>query len=229
MAGVVAVRDEELSQKVAYLQNALGTALAPFDCWLLLRSIKTLALRVERAQENAEKVAQFLVRHPAVTRLHYAGPVSDPLNAPRVPWEANRFGVGQETAHRVNLSSSFAAHRLHMRQARGGGSVISFETGSVDFSRRLVDATRLFKLTVSFGSVGCLIELPSAMSHASIPSDKSSIPLDLIRISIGIEDAQDILEDLERAFRVAASNVEDVTSVTQSFRELRDVPIGEIK
>lgn len=230
MAGVVAVKDEKLGRRVAYFQNAIGTALAPFDCWLLLRSIKTLALRVERAQENAEKVAKFLVRHPAVTRLHYAGPVPNPLAEPRIDWEDNRFGVGGALeSHRVNLSSSHKAHRLHMQQCRGGGSVISFETGNLDFSHRLVDATRLFKLTVSFGSVGSLIEMPCAMSHASIPADQRTVPQDLIRLSIGIEDAQDIIEDLERAFRVAASNVKDVTKVKKSYSELAKVPIAEIR
>merc|ERR1711916_14152 len=105
---------------------------------------------------------------------------------------------------------------------------ISFETGNTEFSQRVIDATRLLKLTVSFGSVTSLIEMPCLMSHASIPSEKRSVPSDLIRLAIGIEDAADIIEDLERAFRVAASNLQDVTQCKKSWKELKGTPISEI-
>jgi len=96
--------------------------------------------------------------------------------------------------------------KIHMSQSKGGGSIISFETGSVEFSRRVIDSLHLFKLTVSFGSCNSLCEMPSTLSHASIPAHKRTIPDDLIRLSVGIEDVNDLLEDLQQALTHAASS-----------------------
>jgi cystathionine beta-lyase len=173
-AGVVVARDEKIAERIAFYQNAAGTALAPFDSWLLLRGMKTLAVRLDRQQSTAKRVAEFLAGHPAVRKVHFAGLPDHP------------------------------AREIHFRQASGAGSVISFETGSVDVSRRIIERLRLFSITVSFGSAGSSISMPSGMSHASVPSEvrkQRKFPEDLVRVSIGIEHAEDLLQDLEQALK----------------------------
>ncbi|KAI5055526.1 hypothetical protein GOP47_0029047 [Adiantum capillus-veneris] len=176
MAGVLAVKGERLAKEIYFLQNAEGTGLAPFDCWLCLRGIKTMALRVEKQQCNAQKIAEFLVSHQQVKRVNYAGLPNHP---------------GRD---------------LHFSQAKGAGSVLSFTTGSVEVSKHIVESTNLFSITVSFGSVKSLISLPCFMSHASIPADvreARGLTEDLIRLSVGIEDVDDLISDLERALSTA--------------------------
>ncbi|KAG5176022.1 cystathionine beta-lyase [Tribonema minus] len=179
MAGVVVVKDRALAEQVYFFQNAEGTGLSPFDSWLLLRGVKTMHIRVERQQENALAVAAFLSAHPRISHVYYTGLPSHP------------------------------GHGLHMSQASGGGSVICFRTGSLPFSQHIVTHTKLFKITVSFGSVNSLISLPGAMSHASIPAEVRAareFPEDLIRISVGIESAQDLIADLSRAMASYAAS-----------------------
>jgi cysteine-S-conjugate beta-lyase len=173
ISGAVITNDEKIYRQLSFFQNAEGSALSPFDSWLLLRGIKTLALRVERQSENALKVAQFLAARPQVTAVYYPG----------LP--------------------EHAGHELHAKQASGGGSVISFTTGDVARSKRFVESTQLCSIAVSFGSVNSSISLPCYMSHASIPESMRSRlapPPDLIRLSVGIEDIEDIFADLEQAF-----------------------------
>ena len=153
MCGVVCVKDAELAQRVSFLQNAEGSALAPFDSWLVLRGLKTLAVRVERQQYNAEKIASFLSSVECVTKLHYAG------------MKPGETGISP-------VSSTQESYELHCKQARGGGSVLSFETGDVKLSNRIVDACKIFKITVSFGSCNSLVEMPCLLSHASIPAEE---------------------------------------------------------
>ncbi len=175
--GALVTSDYDLYRHIAFHQNAEGAGLSPFDSWLLLRGMKTLALRVERQNESARRVAQFLSRHPAVERVYYPGLAAHP------------------------------GHEIHRRQATGDGAVLSFTTGEVELSRRLVEATQLFDIAVSFGSVGSTISLPCRMSHASIPQalrDALAPPPDLVRISVGIEDVEDLLADLAQAFALAA-------------------------
>eukprot|EP00511_Aplanochytrium_stocchinoi_P004366 CAMPEP_0204830252 /NCGR_PEP_ID=MMETSP1346-20131115/8421_1 /ASSEMBLY_ACC=CAM_ASM_000771 /TAXON_ID=215587 /ORGANISM="Aplanochytrium stocchinoi, Strain GSBS06" /LENGTH=568 /DNA_ID=CAMNT_0051960411 /DNA_START=219 /DNA_END=1925 /DNA_ORIENTATION=+ len=184
MGGVVAVATEELAKQISFFQNAEGTGLGPFDCWLFLRGIKTLAIRVERAQENAHAIAAFLKRQSVVKKLYYAG------LEPR-----------QDT---MKLNEQAAKDfKIHMGQARGGGSVISFTTGSTTLSRCIVDSLHLYKLTVSFGSCNSLVEMPAYLSHASIPAEERTLPEDLIRLSIGIEDVNDLIDDLQKALLIA--------------------------
>ncbi|XP_058087363.1 cystathionine beta-lyase, chloroplastic isoform X2 [Magnolia sinica] len=174
MAGVLAVKGESLAKEIAFLQNAEGSGLAPFDCWLCLRGIKTMVLRVEKQQENAQKIAEFLSSHPRVKKVNYAG----------LPGHPGRS--------------------LHYSQAKGAGSVLSFLTGSLDLSKHIVESTKYFSITVSFGSVKSLISLPCFMSHASIPAsvrELRGLSEDLIRISVGIEDINDLIEDLDNAIR----------------------------
>lgn len=176
-AGVVAVKDRSLAEDLYLVQNGEGAVLGPFDSYLLLRGMKTMGIRIDRQQANARRVAEYLVRHRLVTRVHY-------------PSFADR-----------------RAREVHARQARGDGSVVSFETGSTELTRRVAESTRFFDLTVSFGSVNSSINVPSRMSHASIPSDMRSVvvvPPDLVRLSVGIEDPDDLIADLARAFASAS-------------------------
>eukprot|EP00250_Pteridium_aquilinum_P001298 c11509_g1_i2 orf=243-1508(+) len=179
MAGVLAVKGERLAKDIYFLQNAEGTGLAPFDCWLCLRGIKTMALRVEKQQCNAQKIAEFLVSHPRVKQVNYAGLLGHP---------------GRD---------------LHFSQAKGAGSVLSFTTGSLEVSKYVAENTKLFSITVSFGSVKSLISLPCFMSHASIPADvreARGLTEDLIRLSVGIEDVDDLILDLEQALSTAPNS-----------------------
>ncbi|OAY60566.1 cystathionine beta-lyase, chloroplastic isoform X2 [Manihot esculenta] len=174
MAGVLAVKGESLARDLYFLQNAEGSGLAPFDCWICLRGIKTMALRVEKQQDNAQKIAEFLASHPRVKKVNYAGLPGHP---------------GRD---------------LHYSQAKGAGSVLSFLTGSIELSKHIVETTKYFSITVSFGSVKSLISLPCFMSHASIPAEvreARGLTEDLIRISVGIEDVNDLIADLDHALR----------------------------
>ncbi|KAE8125190.1 hypothetical protein FH972_020023 [Carpinus fangiana] len=174
MAGVLAVRGESLAKDLYFLQNAEGSGLAPFDCWICLRGIKTMALRVEKQQENAQKIAEFLASHPRVKKVYYAGLPDHP------------------------------GHDLHYSQAKGAGSVLSFLTGSLTLSKHIVETTKYFSITVSFGSVKSLISMPCFMSHASIPAEvreARGLTEDLVRISVGIEDVSDLIADLDNALR----------------------------
>lgn len=172
-AGVIATNDADLAEELDFIRNAEGSALAPFECWLLHRGVKTLGLRIEREQLNAQKIVDYLLKEPTVTKLYYPGLESHP------------------------------GYQIHQRQAKGSGNMISFETQSLDFSRDLVEATQLFTISVSFGSLQSLISLPCWMSHASIPDEKRTLASDLVRLSVGIEDPDDLIDDLKQAFKTA--------------------------
>jgi cystathionine beta-lyase len=186
MAGAVVVADDELGQEVYLIQNGEGAGLSPFDSYLLLRGTKTLSLRLDRQQSNAKAIAELLDAHPAVDRVYYPG-IAEP--------------------------DQLAIHRA---QASGDGAVLSFVTGDPELSRAIVEATKLFAITVSFGGVNSTISLPNYMSHASIPAhlrQQKRIPADLVRISVGAEDVDDLIDDLSQAFEVAAR-------VSTSLREV---------
>lgn len=175
-AGALVTNNYDLHKQIAFQQNAEGAGLSPFESWLLLRGMKTLSLRVERQNDSARTVAEFLSQHDAVEKVYYTG------------------------------LRRHEGYDLHCRQAKGDGAVISFTTGDVSLSERLVAATRLFKIAVSFGAVGSVISLPCRMSHSSIPielKDELAPPADLVRLSVGIEDVNDLIEDLSQAFEAA--------------------------
>jgi cystathionine beta-lyase len=175
-AGVVVATDEELGRRLHFCQNAEGTGLGPFESWLLLRGLKTLALRAERQSSSARFLAARLAAHAAVERVCFPE-LLDP-----------------------------DSRAIHAGQASGPGPVVSFTTGCPDRSRRVVEGLRLFALQVSFGAVGSAASLPCRMSHASIPVElrqRLAPPPDLVRLSVGIEDPDDLAADLDRALEAA--------------------------
>jgi cystathionine beta-lyase len=187
MAGAVVVADEELGHELYLIQNGEGAGLAPFDSYLLLRGTKTLSLRLDRQQSNAKAVAELLDAHPAVDRVYYPGLA-----------DARQLAV-------------------HRAQASGDGAVLSFVTGDPEFSRTMVEATKLFAITVSFGGVNSTISLPNYMSHASIPvhlRQQKRIPADLVRVSVGAEDVDDLCDDLNQALELAARQCSEVRVVS---------------
>jgi len=184
--GIVCVNSQPLAKEIAFFQNAEGSGLSPFESWLTLRGIKTLSLRLERSQENALKVVKYLVHHPLVTVCYYPG-LLDKVQ-----------GKGDRDFKRE--------HELHKKQSRGGGCVLSFDTKDVETSRNFINALKLFKITVSFGSTNSLVEMPCILSHASIPTEKRTLPESLVRMSIGIEHIDDILEDIHQAFETCTKN-----------------------
>lgn len=176
-AGALITSNDTLHKEFSFQQNAEGAGLSPFESWLLLRGLKTLALRVERQNSSAEKIAHYLQTRAEVSRVYYPGLANHPGRA------------------------------VHQQQAEGNGAVVSFTTGDETLSSEIVESARLFRVAVSFGSVGSTISLPCRMSHASIPGrlrDRLAPPSDLVRISVGIEDVDDLIADLERAFEASA-------------------------
>ena len=170
MAGVLAVNSSAVGDKLYFTINASGCGLAPFDSWLLMRGIKTLKVRLEQQQSNAQRIAEFLESHGF--RVRYPGLKSHPQ------------------------------YELHNSMARGAGAVLSFETGSIQVSERIVEAAKLWAISVSFGCVNSLISMPCRMSHASIDAKtrkERALPEDIIRLCVGIEDADDLIDDLSRA------------------------------
>uniref|UniRef100_A0A6B2L6Q6 cysteine-S-conjugate beta-lyase n=2 Tax=Arcella intermedia TaxID=1963864 RepID=A0A6B2L6Q6_9EUKA len=182
--GLVAVNNELRAKKLAFVQNAEGTGLAPFECWLTLRGIKTMAIRLEKAQENAKQIVEYLSRHPHVTAIYYPG-----------FYKPNRDSENDRSRDFQKELSVF------LKQSKGGGCVISFDTGNLLRSKSFINALKLFRITVSFGSVNSLVELPCVLSHSSIPSKSRSLPESLIRMSIGIENIHDLISDINQAFQ----------------------------
>lgn len=170
--GVVVVRSPELAEKLHFIQNAVGAVPSPFDCWLLLRSVKTLALRMEQHQRNAMAIAQLCVEHSAVVRVYYPGLPSHPQ------------------------------HMLARQQMSGFSGMVSIELGSRDNAERFIAALRLITLAESLGGVESLVCHPATMTHASIPEEQRharGITDGLIRLSIGIEDTDDLIADVSSA------------------------------
>jgi cystathionine beta-lyase/cystathionine gamma-synthase len=175
IGGAIVMDRDDLHQQLAFLQNAVGGVPGPLDAWLVLRGLKTLAVRMREHERNARQIAQFLAKHPRVTRVLYPGLPDHPQRA------------------------------LARRQMTGFGGTLSFEVaGGLKAAQAVVERTRLFTLAESLGGVESLIELPAAMTHASIPAAvrrARGVADGLIRLSVGIEDAPDLIRDLDQALR----------------------------
>lgn len=170
IGGAVVGRDYALGERLAFLQNAIGAVPGPLDCFLILRGIKTLPLRMARHSENAAVVADFLAGHPKVERVFYP------------------------------FLKSHTQVEIARRQMRMGGGMISFTLkGGIEEARRVAESTRLFALAESLGGVESLIEVPAVMTHASTTNSPLAVDPSLVRLSVGIENANDLLSDLEEA------------------------------
>jgi len=172
VGGFAALNDEEDAQWIQFIQNSVGAILSPFDSFLVLRGTKTLAVRMEAHDKNGRAVANFLTEHPGVQKVYYPGLVSHPQ------------------------------HELAKRQQTGFGGMVAFETGSLDNARKVLEGVKICTLGESLGGVETLISHPATMTHASVPAEKREslgITDGLVRISVGIEDLEDIIEDLDQA------------------------------
>ena len=181
MGGVIALKCPKLADKIYYIINMNGAGMAPFDSWLLLRGLKTLGVRFDRQQENAIAVANFLKK------------IAPKVKTPK--FEVLYPGLEDSEGYEIFKSMS-----------KGPAAVLSFRTHDVALSEKIVQATKIFEISVSFGAVNSLISLPCKMSHASIdPAIRKArgFPEDIIRLCIGIESSKDLVEDLHQAFITA--------------------------
>ncbi len=170
VGGALVTRLPELYQRARFLQNAVGAVPGPFDCWLALRGVKTLALRMRAHCHNAMLVATFLAGRPEVVEVRYPGLPTDP------------------------------GHELAARQMSGFGGMVSFRpAGGIEAATRVVERTQVFTLAESLGGIESLIELPGAMTHASVSGTEAEVPADLVRLSVGVEHPDDLVTDLGRA------------------------------
>lgn len=172
VGGAVILNDEEDIARLAFIQNAAGAILSPMDSWLVMRGTKTLAVRMRQHDENGRLVAQFLAEHPKIQKIYYPGLKSHPQ------------------------------HELAARQMSGFGGMISFETGSLENAKRVLESVKICTLGESLGGVETLISHPATMTHASVPEaerNRLGITDGLVRVSVGIEDVEDIIADLDQA------------------------------
>jgi cystathionine gamma-lyase len=174
VGGALICSRDDLAERIGFLQNAAGGVPGPFDCWLALRGVKTLPLRMRAHCDNAMTIAQWLAGRRDVERVYYPGLESHPQ------------------------------HDLARRQMSAFGGIISLELGSTERARRLAEGTRLFALAESLGGVESLIGHPASMTHASVPQalrDEMGLTDSLVRLSVGIEDVEDLMADLEQALQ----------------------------
>ncbi len=172
VGGFVALNDEKDAEWIQFIQNSVGAILSPMDSFLVLRGTKTLAVRMEAHDKNGRQVANFLAEHPKVQKVYYPGLVSHPQ------------------------------HELAKRQQKGFGGMVAFETGSLDNAKKVLESVKLCILGESLGGVESLISHPATMTHASVPIEKREqlgITDGLVRVSVGIEDVEDIIADLDQA------------------------------
>jgi cystathionine gamma-synthase len=170
VGGALVAADAGLGQELAFHQNAMGAVAGPFDAWLVLRGIKTLGVRMDRHCANAERVVELLSGHPAVSRVLYPGLPSHP------------------------------GHEVAARQMSGFGGMVSFQlAGGAEAALKVCELVQVFTLGESLGGVESLIEHPGRMTHASVVGSPLEVPNDLVRLSVGIEDVEDLLADLAQA------------------------------
>jgi cystathionine gamma-synthase len=170
VGGAIVLKDQALADQVQFLQFGAGAISSPFDAWLTIRGIKTLAVRMERHSQNAQAVAEALVEHPAVERVFYPGLADHP------------------------------GHDVASRQMRGFGGMLSVAlAGGPEAAKRFAESTELFALAESLGGVESLIGYPSEMTHASVKGTELAVPENVVRLSVGIEDAGDLVADVQQA------------------------------
>ena len=174
VGGMVVTANDEIHERLRFLQNAAGGVPGPWDCWLALRGTKTLHLRMQAHNANGQRIAEWLSEREDVQRVYYPGLPSHPQ------------------------------HALARSQMKGFTGMISVETGSLERARRMVNATRIFALAESLGGVESLIGHPASMTHASVPEDRRNamgLTDGLVRLSVGVEEADDLIADLDQALR----------------------------
>lgn len=181
IAGLVVAKEKELGEKIKFIQNASGAILSPFDSWLVIRGIETLNLRVKQHCINAQLIAEFLENHPDVEHVYYPGLQSHPN------------------------------HSIAARQGKGFGGVVSFtlKNNTIEAGTAIVTATKYFKLAESLGGVKSLLCQPALMTHKSIPDEKrraAGVADSLVRLSVGLEEADDLINDLKQAFLTSKTN-----------------------
>ena len=172
ICGFAVVKDAELGQRIRYIQNAFGTGLGPQDSFLTLRGVKTLKVRMDESQRSTTRIAAWLKSHPRVTAVHYPGLTEHP------------------------------GYAVHAGQSDGPGAVFSFELDTFETTRRLLEGLQLSAFAVSLGGVESIISYPARMSHASVPSEerlRKGITDTLVRLSVGLEDPDDLIADLDQA------------------------------
>lgn len=176
ISGIVATNDDAVAEELRFMQKAAGAVPGPWDAWLVLRGTKTLHLRMEAHNRNGQRVAEFLEQHPLVEQTHYPGLASHPQ------------------------------HELAKAQMRGFSGMVSIELGSAERARKVVEGTRIFALAESLGGVESLIGLPAMQTHAAVaPEHRAAMGItdSLVRLSVGVEDVEDLIEDLDQALRGA--------------------------
>ncbi|MED4225811.1 bifunctional cystathionine gamma-lyase/homocysteine desulfhydrase [Neobacillus cucumis] len=174
VAGIAVVNSDKLAEDLHFVQNSTGGVLGPQDSFLLIRGIKTLGIRMEETEANTKAIVDFLQNHPKVSKVYYPGLETHPN------------------------------HEIAKRQARGFGGMVSFDVGSGDNADQILSRVKYFTLAESLGAVESLISVPARMTHASIPAERRAelgITEGLVRISVGIEDVEDLIEDLEQALK----------------------------
>ncbi|EOR23684.1 cystathionine beta-lyase [Niallia nealsonii AAU1] len=174
VSGLVVVNDEKLAEDLHFVQNSTGGVLGPHDSWLLIRGMKTLGIRMEEHESNTKQIVAFLEEHAAISKVYYPG----------LPAHPN--------------------HEISKKQALGFGGMVSFDVGSAENADKLLEKVRYFTLAESLGAVESLISVPARMTHASIPAERRAelgITDGLVRISVGLEDVEDLIEDLKQALQ----------------------------
>ena len=174
IGGILITNDEKLHGRLRYIQNATGAVPSPFDCWLILRSTKTLAVRMERHNSNAIKIAEYLEKASYVKKVYYPG-----------------------------LKSNFQ-HQLAKKQMSGFGGIILVDLGDMEMVKKFLKKVKVFTLAESLGGVESLVNHPASMTHASVPKEereKYGLTDTLVRLSVGIEDVEDLIEDIEQAVK----------------------------
>ncbi len=172
LAGAVVVKDQQLAERIYFIQNAVGATLGVLDTWLLLRGIKTLGVRLAESSQSALAIAQHLAQHPKITRVLYPGLATHP------------------------------GHVIHAKQATSGGAVLSFDVGSQANAKKVVAALKIPVFSVSLGAVESIVSYPPKMSHAELDEAglaASGITPGLLRFSVGLEDVADLIADLDHA------------------------------